>query len=270
MCCLYPNQSISTNPQADNALKIIEGQKMYEWGDLRLDPEACQVSYKGNNLRLYPKEYEILKLFFDCPKQVLSPEVIIERLWYFDSAPTESAVRTHIKGLRRKLKDAGVQEIILTVHSLGYRLKPQPKEIVKSAISLSPMLMKLLSLHDIEYAIVDINLAILELSPNLKNFSDYPLDIAIDNDITLAFPELIGLEPIFLEILENKQTSFNIEGVARTTNYLRPKYINISVISQVEESSLQKLLILFEDSSEKMVLKQEFVQRQNESFLLLR
>lgn len=241
---------------------------MYEWEDLRLDPAVCEVSYKGKKLRLYPKEYELLKLFFDCPKQVLSPEVIIERLWYFDTAPTESAVRTHIKGLRRKLKDAGVEDIIQTVHSLGYRLKTQPKVPEKSPISLSPMLLKLLSLHEIEYAIVDINSIILELSANLENFSDYPLDIAIGKDITLAFPELIGLESIFLEIIENKQTSFNIEGVARSSNSLRPTYINISVISQIEEPSIQKLLILFEDSSEKMVLKQQFIQRQNELLLL--
>ncbi len=242
---------------------------MYEWGDLRLEPEACEVSYKGNTLRLYPKEYELLKLFFDYPKQVLSPSVIIERLWYFDSAPSESAVRTHIKGLRRKLKDAGVEDIIQTVHSLGYRLKPQPKETKNPTLSLSPMLMKLLSLHYTEYAIVDKTLIILELSPNLKNFSDYPLDIAIGKEITLAFPELIGLESIFIEILENKQKSFNIEGVARSVNFLRPHYINISVISEIEASSTQRLLILFEDSSEKMVLKQQVVQNQNESSLFL-
>jgi DNA-binding winged helix-turn-helix (wHTH) protein len=243
---------------------------MYEWGNLRLDAEACEVSYQGSILRLYPKEYELLKLFFDCPKQVLSPEVIIERLWYFDTAPSESAVRTHIKGLRRKLKDAGAEDVIQTVHSLGYRLKPQPKETKSSSLSLSPMLIKLLSLHYIEYAIVDINLIILEFSPNLENFSDYPRDIAVGKEITLAFPELIGLESLCLEIIENKQKSFNIEGVARAVNSRRPNYINISAISEIEESSVQRLLFLFEDSSEKMVLKQQVVQSQNESLLLLK
>jgi hypothetical protein len=53
------------------------------------------------------------------------------------------------------------------------------------------MLMRLLSLHCTEYAIVDKNLIILELSSNLKNFSDYPLDMAIGKEITLTFAELI-------------------------------------------------------------------------------
>jgi hypothetical protein len=88
--------------------------------------------------------------------------------------------------------------------------------------------MRLLSLHCTEYAIFDKNLIILELSPNLKNFSDYSLDMAIVKEITLTFAELILLESLFLEIIENKQKSFNIEGVARDVNFLRPHYINIS------------------------------------------
>ena len=242
---------------------------MYRWGDLRLDPEACEVSYQGKILRLYPQEYKLLKLFFDCPNQVLSPSVIIERLWSCDSIPTESAVRTLIKGLRRKLKDAGAEDVIQTIHSLGYRLKRLPKEISQSNCSLSPMLIKLLALHSIEYLIVDINLMILEVSPGVRNFSDYPFDVAKNRDITLAFPELIGIESILIEIIEGSRKSFEIQGIAKGHNPLRPDYINIYAIAdRQEECSNQQLLILFEDSSEKMILKQHFIQKENELNLL--
>lgn len=243
---------------------------MYQREDLRLDPDACEVSYGGNTLRLYPKEYELLKLFFDYPRHVLSPSVIIDRLWADDSTPTDSAIRTHIKGLRRKLKDAGAEDLIQTVHGLGYRLKPLPKETKKLDISLSPMLMKLLALHYMEYVIVDRNLMIKDISPGIKNFSDYPSDAAIDRNVTLAFPELIGIEFILLEILENRRQSFDIKAVARASNSLRPEYINIYVIGEpTEEHATQKLIILVEDSSEKMILKQQVVQQENESYLLL-
>ncbi len=243
---------------------------MYSWGDLCLDPKACEVSYKGITLRLYPKEYELLKLFFDYPNHVLSSSVIIERLWSFDSVPTESAVRTHIKGLRRKLKEVGADDVIQTVHSLGYRLKPLPKKTTQSESSLNPMLMQLLALHFSDYAIVDRDLIVLEVSPGVKNFSDYPWDVAIGRNVTLAFPELIGLESIFLDVLENKQKSFDIKGIARVNNSRRPDYINIYVIAiQTQESSRKKSLILFEDSSEKMSLKQQVVQQENEFYLLL-
>jgi DNA-binding winged helix-turn-helix (wHTH) protein len=243
---------------------------MYRWGDLRLNTEACEVSYQGKALRLYPKEYELLKIFFDYPKRVLSPSFIIDHLWSFDSTPTESAVRTHIKGLRRKLKDAGADDVIQTVHGFGYRLKPLHKETPKTDSSLSPMLIKLLALHEIEYVIADRNLIILEISPGVKNFSDYPWDITLGREVTLAFPELIGLESIFLEILENQESKFEIKGIARAKNSLRPEYINIYAMTEpTEEHSSSRLLILFEDSSEKMIWKQQVVQQENESYLLL-
>ncbi|MBD2015703.1 winged helix-turn-helix transcriptional regulator [Microcoleus sp. FACHB-53] len=243
---------------------------MYKWGDLRLDPEACEVSYQGNTLRLYPKEYELLKLFFDYPKRVLSPSFIMDRLWSFDSIPSESAVRAHIKGLRRKLKDAGAENVIQTVHSLGYRLKPLSKETQKSDSSLSPMLIKLLALHEIEHVIVDKNFIILEASPDVKNFSDYPLDVVVGREVTLAFPELIGIESTLLEILEDQKSSFDIKGIARSKNSLRPDYINIYAMSEpTENKSTQRLLLLFEDSSEKMIWKQQVVQQENESYLLI-
>jgi DNA-binding winged helix-turn-helix (wHTH) protein len=243
---------------------------MYKWGDLRLYPEACEVSYQGNTLRLYPKEYELLKLFFDYPKRVLSPSFIIDCLWSFDSIPSESAIRTHIKGLRRKLKDAGAEDVIQTVHGLGYRLKPLPKETKQSDSSLSPMLLKLLALHEIEYVIVDKSFMILEVSPSVKNFSDYPWDVAIGREVTLAFPELIGLESTLLEILENQKERFDIKGIARSKNSLRPDYINIYAMTEpTTEHSCQRLLLLFEDSSEKMIWKQQVVQQENESYLLI-
>ncbi len=244
---------------------------MYEWGDLHLDPEACEVSYRGKILQLWPKEYELLKLFFEYPRRVFSAAAIIERLWSFDSIPTECAVRAHIKGLRRKLKNAGAEDVIQTVHGLGYRLNPLPKETTKSVVSLCPMLMKILALHDAEYAIVDENLTILEVSPGVKNFSDYPDQVATGINITSAFPELIGIESILLNILDDQQKSFDLKGIARADNFLRPDYINIYVISdQTEGYSSPRLLVLFEDSSEKMTLKQKVVQLENESYLILR
>lgn len=243
---------------------------MYEWGDLHLDPEACEVSYQGKILHLWPKEYELLKLFLEHPKRVFSASVIIDRLWSFDSVPAECTVRAHIKGLRRKLKNAGAEDVIQTVHGLGYRLSPLPKETTKSNVSLCPMMMKILALHDAEYALVDKNLIILEVSSGVKNFSDYPDEVAIGRDITAAFPELIGIESILLTILDNQQKSFDLKGIARADNFLRPDYINIYVISeQTEESSDPRLLILFEDSSEKMILKQKVIQQEYEAYLML-
>lgn len=97
-----------------------------EWGKLRLDPSSCQVTYNTKILALTPKEYALLELFLRNNRQVFSCGMILEHLWSYADAPGEEAVRTHIKGLRQKLKAAGASgNLIETVHGLGYRLQPQ-------------------------------------------------------------------------------------------------------------------------------------------------
>jgi DNA-binding response OmpR family regulator/HPt (histidine-containing phosphotransfer) domain-containing protein len=100
-------------------------QPILEWGGLHLDPSTCEVSYQAQLLPLTPKEYGILELFLRNHHRVFNCGMILEHLWPYDEAPGEEAVRTHIKGLRHKLKVAGVpSDPIETVYGIGYRLKP--------------------------------------------------------------------------------------------------------------------------------------------------
>lgn len=92
-------------------------------GPLRLDPSACETTYDNNPVRLTPKEFSMMELFLRHPYRVFSLGAIIDDLWSFEDPPGEDAVRTHIKGLRRKLKAAGApKDLIKTVYGLGYRL----------------------------------------------------------------------------------------------------------------------------------------------------
>ncbi len=97
-----------------------------EWGDLSLNSTTFEVSYGDGELTLTPKEFGILELFLRAPAQVRSPGTIIESLWADEDPPHEDVVRTHIKGLRQKLKRAGApKDLIETVYGLGYRLNKQ-------------------------------------------------------------------------------------------------------------------------------------------------
>lgn len=96
------------------------------WGDLQLDPGSCEVSYADRLIPVTPKEYALLELFLRNPKRVFSCSSILDHLWSYEEAPGEEAVRTHIKGLRQKLKKSQIPgEVIETVYGIGYRLKPQ-------------------------------------------------------------------------------------------------------------------------------------------------
>ncbi len=97
-----------------------------EWGNLRLDPNNCEVTYSEKLLSLTPKEYGLLELFLRNPGRVLSREMILDHLWSFEDIPGDDTVKTHIKRLRQKLKIVGVPSTLIeTVYGLGYRLNTQ-------------------------------------------------------------------------------------------------------------------------------------------------
>lgn len=101
-----------------------------EWGDLRLDPSKCEVTYNGQLLRLAAKEYALVELFLRHNQRIFSQSSLLDHLWSFDEPPSENTVRAHIKSLRQKLKKAGAPvDFIETVYGLGYRLKSRSVEV---------------------------------------------------------------------------------------------------------------------------------------------
>lgn len=99
-------------------------------GDLRLHSLSHEVTYKEQGLNLTPKEYRLLELFLRSGDRVLTREIILDRLWDIEEAPSENTVTAHIKDLRRKLKQVGADaNLIETMYGVGYRLKPKREEI---------------------------------------------------------------------------------------------------------------------------------------------
>ena len=111
-----------------------ETTPILKWGDLSLDPSTCEVTFRERLIPLNPKEYALLKLFLRNPHRVFSRSVILDRLWSFEVSPGEETVTSHIKGLRRKLKRAGLTENpIETVYGIGYRLKTSKSQPAKQS-----------------------------------------------------------------------------------------------------------------------------------------
>ncbi|BAY65647.1 two component transcriptional regulator [Calothrix brevissima NIES-22] len=94
------------------------------WGDLHLNSSTYEVTYAEYPLHLTPKEFALLELMVSSGRRVLSRTGIIERIWSLNDPPSEETVKSHIKSLRNKLREAGApDDLIETVHGLGYRLK---------------------------------------------------------------------------------------------------------------------------------------------------
>jgi DNA-binding response OmpR family regulator len=94
------------------------------WGNLHLDPVSTTVTFGNQLVPVTPKEYALLELFLRNSKRVFSCNAILDHLWSYEP-PGEETIRTHVKGLRHKLKQVGATaDLIETVYGIGYRLKP--------------------------------------------------------------------------------------------------------------------------------------------------
>ena len=106
------------------------------WENLQVNPDTTEVSYAEKVLHLTPKEYHLLELFLRNPQRIFSRSAILDRIWSAGEFPQEEAVTAHIKGLRHKLKAAGMSvDLVETVYGLGYRLKSLPEDIENQKVA---------------------------------------------------------------------------------------------------------------------------------------
>ncbi len=118
-----------------------ESTPLLVWGDLCLDPVSGEVTHQGYPMSLTAKEYLLLELFFRYSNQIFSAKTLLDRVWSSEKFPSEATVRSHIRGLRQKLKAVGASpDLIETVHGMGYRLKGHSiRPLNDSAYPLPPL-----------------------------------------------------------------------------------------------------------------------------------
>jgi len=88
-------------------------------GDVSLDQDTREVRRGERLIELTPREYDLLKLFMFNPKQVLSKETILERVWGYDFEGDANIVEVYVRYLREKLEDIP-PKLIQTVRGVGY------------------------------------------------------------------------------------------------------------------------------------------------------
>ncbi len=93
------------------------------WGDFWVDCCHQKIIYRDQVIPFTAKEYQILRLFLNSPHQTFSARSIIDHLWSSNlEQPSSETVKTHIRSLRVKLKQVGIENLIETVYGFGYRL----------------------------------------------------------------------------------------------------------------------------------------------------
>ncbi|MGD9893391.1 MAG: response regulator [Dehalococcoidia bacterium] len=91
--------------------------------DVRLNRDTREVERAGGLIELTQREFDLLELLLDHPRQVLSRETILNRLWGYDFVGDTNVIDVHIAALRRKLGDAE-HVLIRTVRGIGYSVRP--------------------------------------------------------------------------------------------------------------------------------------------------
>ena len=79
-----------------------------------------QARRGGRGLELTRTEYALLELFLANPRQVMTRELIFERVWGYDFVPGSNAIEVYVSYLRRKLEAGGEPRLIHTVRGMGY------------------------------------------------------------------------------------------------------------------------------------------------------
>jgi DNA-binding response OmpR family regulator len=91
-------------------------------GDLLLDPNAMRGFYKDVGISLTVKEFAILEYLARNAGRIVSQEELLEHVWNEETNLFTHTIKVHIKNIRKKLIDAGSDDLISTVKGRGYLL----------------------------------------------------------------------------------------------------------------------------------------------------
>ena len=90
---------------------------------MTLDRDTMTAKRGARQIALTRTEYQLLELFLENARKVLSRDVIFERVWGYDFGPDSNSLDVYVGYLRRKLEAEGEARVIQTVRGTGYVLR---------------------------------------------------------------------------------------------------------------------------------------------------
>ncbi|MEE8490577.1 MAG: response regulator transcription factor [Acidimicrobiia bacterium] len=94
-----------------------------EFADLRMDLSTFEVFLADRKIELTRTEFSLLELFLRNPRQVLTRDIINERVWGYDFPTSSNSLEVYVGYLRRKLEAEGEPRLLQTVRGFGYVLR---------------------------------------------------------------------------------------------------------------------------------------------------
>jgi two-component system response regulator MprA len=91
--------------------------------DLTLNPQTREVHRGTRGVPLTKIEFDLLELFLQHPRQVLTRDQILDLVWGYNFDSGTNSLAVYIGYLRRKLEESGEPRLIQTVRGVGYALR---------------------------------------------------------------------------------------------------------------------------------------------------
>ena len=102
-----------------------------EYGDIKLDLKKCNLINKNTNdeINIINKEFQLLEYFLNNPNQVLSKELIYDKVWGMENDIMSNNLEAYLSFIRKKLKLIDSKVNIKSVRNLGYKMEYKDEEI---------------------------------------------------------------------------------------------------------------------------------------------
>ena len=108
-----------------NALLRRQGNQVNEltMGNTTLDLSSCNLVCGSNHIRLSAKEFDVMRFLMQAKGSILPKEVILARVWGYESNAVDNYVEVYVGFLRKKLASIGSNIRIEAVRRLGYTME---------------------------------------------------------------------------------------------------------------------------------------------------
>jgi two-component system, OmpR family, response regulator MprA len=98
-------------------------EEVLRFADLQLNQSTHEVHRKDRRIELTAREFELLAVFMQHPRQVLTRDVLYDQIWGYDFGGESNIIEVYVRYIRAKLEQAGEPRLIQTVRGVGYALR---------------------------------------------------------------------------------------------------------------------------------------------------
>src|SRR5690606_15950471 len=91
--------------------------------DISIVPRSHTVYKQGREIRLKPKEYQLLLLLSQHKNRVFTRDEVLDLVWGMDYYGDDRTVDVNVRRLRKKLDQPNTPSIIETVFGVGYKMR---------------------------------------------------------------------------------------------------------------------------------------------------